>query len=65
MHLEAVRLQSRATQRQPVVASIATAASFPCHCIAQSVSRSRDGSKRLSRSSPESGSSTAAWNTAL
>src|SRR5262249_62020283 len=36
----------------------------PRHCIAQSPSRSREGSNRLSHSSPESGSSTTAWNTA-
>jgi hypothetical protein len=41
------RASSRATHRQPVVASIATAASFPCHSIAQSPSCPRDGSKRL------------------
>jgi hypothetical protein len=51
---------SRATQRQPVVASITTAASLSFHSIAQSLSRSRDGSNRLSLSSPESGSSTTA-----
>ena len=58
VHLQPVRLQLTRDQRQPVVASIATAASLPRHSIAQSLSRSRDGSNRLSRSSPVSGSST-------
>jgi hypothetical protein len=49
-----------ATQRQPVVASIATASSRPFHCRAQAASAWRDAAKRSSTSAPLSASRTAA-----
>jgi hypothetical protein len=55
-------LSSRHTQRQPFVASIATAASSPRNGIAQSLSSSRVAPKRRSTVSPVSTSNTAAWN---
>ena len=64
-HLEAVRDSSRQTQRQPVVASIATAASRPRHSSAQRARLSRSAEKRASTTSPPSGSSTAAWKACL
>jgi hypothetical protein len=55
------RCSSRKAQRQPLVASIATAARFPCHSIAQCrEGRSRVAGKRASTTSPESASHTAA-----
>jgi hypothetical protein len=58
-------LSSRHTQRQPLVASIATAASLPCSGIAHSSSSSRVAPKRRSLVSPLSTSNTAAWNVRL
>jgi hypothetical protein len=56
---------SRQTQRQPVVASIATATTLPCHSSAQRARLSRSAEKRASTTSPPSGSSTAAWKACL
>jgi hypothetical protein len=56
---------SRQTQRQPVVASIATAATRPCHSSAHRARLSRSAEKRASITSPLSGSSTAAWKACL
>ena len=57
--------RSRQTQRQPVVASIATAATRPCHCSAQRPRPSRSGAKRSSTTSLLSGSSTVALERVL
>ena len=55
---------SRQTQRQPVVASIATAATRPRHSSAQRARLSRSAENRSSTTSPLSGSNTAAWKRA-
>jgi hypothetical protein len=56
---------SRATQRQPVVASSATTVICPCHLAIHTTSAVREASKRSSVISPSAGLSTAAWKMAL